>query len=474
MVDWYAYPGGQISTDPEVVSDQMRGTMRPDKQLPKLLLYPANAPEFKQLVTSPVIGQFNVTEVGEDAAWVDQLSSGAFQLAIVHIDRSSDKQLQQCMDGQLVSDIEFIFTSDGKPNPLLDRLMLDGAGYHFREPFELAAIEDCLQDIAEDFEESAATANIKTSDLDQFGLLAGSSRVMRKLYRTIRKVAKTDVNVLITGESGSGKELVANTVHLFSDFRDGPFIAINCGAISPELVDSELFGHVKGAFTGAIKDHMGVFEQAEGGTLFLDEVTEMPLEQQVKLLRVLETGEYRPVGAARFRRANVRVIAATNRVPLEAVEQGLFREDLYYRLAQFPVEVPPLRQRGADITGLAKHFLAYRNASEQSNKQITNDALGRIASYSWPGNVRELKHTIERAFILCENVIEQEHIVLENLDASEDKLVEVPTGVPLEEIEKQAIVQTLEENDGNKTETAEQLGVSVKTLYNKLEKYQSK
>ncbi|MBU2115470.1 MAG: sigma 54-interacting transcriptional regulator, partial [Gammaproteobacteria bacterium] len=214
--------------------------------------------------------------------------------------------------------------------------------------------------------------------------------------------------------------------------------------------------------------------QAQGGSLFLDEITEMPLEQQVKLLRVLESGEYRPVGSEKVCQANVRIIAATNRDPQQAIADGVLREDLYFRLAQFPMQVPPLRERADDIIGLAHHFLAYRNAKEQLQKQLSAEAEQLIASHSWPGNVRELKHAIERAYILADKLLQPEHLLLETPPepSAESNLSDVPSGVPLQQIEKAAILNTLAQNDGNKTDTAEQLGISVKTLYNKLEKYQ--
>ncbi len=291
---------------------------------------------------------------------------------------------------------------------------------------------------------------------------------MRQLYRVVRKSARTDASILIIGESGTGKELVANTLHLMSDRSEKPFISLNCGAISMELVESELFGHIKGAFTGAASNRSGVFEQAEGGTLFLDEITEMPMEHQVKLLRVLETGEYKPVGSEDGRIADVRIIAATNREPTQAIEEGVLREDLYFRVAHFPINVPPLRDRGSDIEGLAIHFLAHRNAEEDSSKEITTEALERIREYHWPGNVRELLHTIERAYILADDVVGVEHLILEG---SPSEAAANLGNDSLEEIEKKVILQTLEEFDGNKSETADKLGISVKTLYNKLKKY---
>ncbi|MCG9680078.1 sigma-54 dependent transcriptional regulator, partial [Vibrio sp. Isolate24] len=355
-------------------------------------------------------------------------------------------------------------------------MMKSGAIFHYRKPVDIQILADTLADFSQYFlEKQEEGKKISTSDLDQFGMLVGSSRPMHNLYRTLRRVAKTEANVLIIGESGAGKELVAQTIHLASDRKEQPFIAINCGAISPELVDSELFGHEKGAFTGANRTHQGVFKQAEGGTLFLDEVTEMPLEHQVKLLRVLETGEYRPVGSNTLCIANTRIIAATNRDPQVAIEEQFLREDLYFRLAHFPINIPPLRERGSDIVGLAKHFIAYRNANEAAPKAITASALEKIAAHTWPGNVRELKHCVERAFILADDTIKDEHLIFDTPPLETGTTLEerVPAGVTLEEIEKAAIINTLEENEGNKKETAEDLGISIKTLYNKLDKYQS-
>ena len=341
------------------------------------------------------------------------------------------------------------------------------------KPLSTIALEDLLEDHEQ---RTRQKTQALTSDLDQFGQLVGSHKSMRKLYRAIRRVAGTDANVLVIGESGTGKELVANTIHAMSPRSDEPMVAINCGALSPELIDSQLFGHKKGAFTGATSDHKGVFEQAGNGTVFLDEVTEMPIEQQVKLLRVLEQSEFKPVGSERTLKTSARIIAATNRDPFDAMENGFLREDLYFRLAQFPLTVPALNERGEDVTGLAKHFVAYLNQVHEQHIQIEQAALDLIAEHHWPGNVRELRHCIERAFILAEDAITRENILIlaSETETNEEVGVQgIPTGVPLEEIEQAAIEKTLEENEGNKTETADQLGISVKTLYNKLDKYQS-
>ena len=440
---------------------------------PRLFMHVQDTELARQLMQSAVVRQFMVVASSDTAPWPEQLLQQKVDAVLLQAERFQSSALSQLIDSGILAELDFIIVSDGKPDPVLDQLMRCGAGYHFRQPLDLGCLLDTLQDFYQQLPQGRQRVSSNSSQLDQFGLLVGSSRAMLNLYRTLRKVAVTQANVLIMGESGAGKELVANTLHLASYRAEYPFVAINCGALSPELVDSELFGHVKGAFTGALRDHQGVFAQADGGTLFLDEVTEMPLEQQVKLLRVLESGEFRPVGSDKTCQTNVRVVAATNRDPQQAIADGILREDLYFRLAQFPVQVPPLRQRGEDITGLAQHFLAYRNSQEQQQKRLSAEALDRIASHPWPGNVRELKHAIERAYILADSQILPEHLLLEQSVAdSAIAPAEVPAGVPLEQLEKAAILSTLAENNGNKTDTAVQLGISVKTLYNKLEKYQ--
>ncbi len=421
------------------------------------------------------LSSFEIIQSTMDVHWIDKLQQLQPDTAIVEVSRFTTDDFKSLSSATGLDKMDLIIISTGTPNKNLDMMMNHGAIFHYRKPVDMQILEDTLADFSQYFlQKQEEGRKVSTSDLDQFGMLVGSSKPMHKLYRTLRRVAKTDTNVLIVGESGAGKELVAQTIHLASDRKNQPFIAINCGAISPELVDSELFGHEKGAFTGANRTHQGVFRQAEGGTLFLDEITEMPLEHQVKLLRVLETGEYRPVGSNATSLANTRVIAATNRDPQVAIEEQFLREDLYFRLAHFPIHVPPLRERGDDIVGLAKHFIAHRNANETTAKTIFTSALQKISAHAWPGNVRELKHCIERAFILADETIKDEHLIFDTPPLETGTTVEdmVPAGVSLEKIEKAAIINTLEENEGNKKETAQDLGISIKTLYNKLDKYQ--
>ncbi|HVK99056.1 MAG TPA: sigma-54 dependent transcriptional regulator, partial [Dongiaceae bacterium] len=281
--------------------------------------------------------------------------------------------------------------------------------------------------------------------------------------------------VLITGESGTGKELVAQTLHSLSNRHHAPFLAVNCGAISPQLIESEMFGHEKGSFTGATREHKGYFERANGGTLFLDEVTEMPVELQVKLLRVLETGYFMRVGSEREIESDVRVIAATNRVPDEAVAAGKLREDLLYRLQVFPLQLPPLHARGEDIDQLAQHFLAELNEREHVKRQVTPEALARLRSYNWPGNVRELKNVVHRAFIMANDVIDVDCLPPEFGGVSQPKgpSFMVRVGSSIADVERRLILATLEQYDGNKETAAEVLGISLKTLYNRLHDYKA-
>ncbi|MEZ8834158.1 sigma-54 interaction domain-containing protein [Vibrio cyclitrophicus] len=443
--------------------------------LPTLFVELKDQKLLSQISSLEELSRFDTISNNDNEHWIDSLQRLQPNAAIVEVPQFTNDDFVALSSATGLEELDLVIIGSGAPNKNLDMMMKSGAIFHYRKPVDIQILADTLADFSQYFlEKQEEGKKISTSDLDQFGMLVGSSRPMHNLYRTLRRVAKTEANVLIIGESGAGKELVAQTIHLASDRKEQPFIAINCGAISPELVDSELFGHEKGAFTGANRTHQGVFKQAEGGTLFLDEVTEMPLEHQVKLLRVLETGEYRPVGSNTLCIANTRIIAATNRDPQVAIEEQFLREDLYFRLAHFPINIPPLRERGSDIVGLAKHFIAHRNANEAAPKAITASAIEKIAAHSWPGNVRELKHCVERAFILADDTIKDEHLIFDTPPLETGTTLEerVPAGVTLEKIEKAAIIKTLEENQGNKKETAEDLGISIKTLYNKLDKYQ--
>ena len=318
----------------------------------------------------------------------------------------------------------------------------------------------------------AATRAASAPALGRFGHLYGASPAMQDVYRRIGKVAPTSATVFVTGESGSGKEVVARTIHDRSPQARAPFVAVNCGAIPGNLIEAELFGYEKGAFTGAARMHRGCFERAEGGTLFLDEVTEMAPEMQVRLLRVLETGRYTRVGGEEELRARVRVIAATNRDPAQAVQDGRLREDLMYRLAVFPITLPALCEREGDAELLAEHFLGKLNDEAGTGKTFARQAIATIRAHRWPGNVRELKNAVQRAFIMCDDEVELDFAGLACPEPV-GNYIKLQVGTALAEIERHAIYATLDLCEGNKRRCAEMLGVSLKTLYNRLSEYQS-
>lgn len=309
-------------------------------------------------------------------------------------------------------------------------------------------------------------------------ILIGESAPMRALMPMIDRVAPTLATVLIIGESGTGKEVVARLLHERSNRSKKPFVALNCGAISPNLIEAELFGHERGSFTGAVRSHKGCFERAQGGTLFLDEITEMPLDAQVKLLRVLETRSFTRVGGDDETGLDVRIITATNRKLDEALAQGRLREDLMYRISVFPLHLPTLRERVIDIALLAKHFLDQLNLLHDTKKVFAPRALDSLAAHAWPGNVRELKNVVERAYILADDEVAFDTTQflsaapnVGGFSTNRDGAVTFLVGTSLAEVERKLINMTLAHCHGNKREAAELLGVSLKTVYNRLNEY---
>lgn len=317
-------------------------------------------------------------------------------------------------------------------------------------------------------------ASIKLHE-DGLGNLLGRSPAMKQVFSLIQRVAPTEATVMIMGESGVGKELVAECIHLLSRRAQGPLVAINCGSIPASLIEAELFGYEKGSFTGASRSHAGVFERATGGTLFLDEVTEMPLDMQTRLLRVLETGRFYRVGGTQEIKTDIRVVAATNRNITEAVANRQLREDLMYRLAVFPLHVPPLRERAGDVPLLAEHFLQLLNSASGTEKRFSAAFLDALQTYRWPGNVRELKNAVERSFILADDVLEFDLPIAMPVPQQEPVTkpagLHVPLGSSLDEAERSLIEVTLDYCDGDKKRAAAVLGCSLKTLYNKLNSY---
>jgi two-component system, NtrC family, response regulator AtoC len=352
--------------------------------------------------------------------------------------------------------------------------MRRGATDYLVKPVDFARVKMVLANITRTRELKEQIGNLRGElrKLGRFGPLIGASVAMQKVYDLITKVAQTEATVLITGETGTGKELVAATVHELSRRHREPFLPINCGAVSVNLIESELFGHERGSFTGADRMHKGYFERCNRGTLFLDEITETPPELQVKLLRSLETSKIMRIGGTDSIPVDVRVIAATNRRPEEAVAKGKLREDLLYRLNVFPIHLPALRDRRDDIELLAEHFLNHLNREQGTSKTFTKTAIQRLRGHSWPGNVRELKNLIHRAFILAEEQIGPENLPLGVEDTSGASL-DVKVGTSLDEAERRLILATLEDCAGDKKKTADILGISLKTLYNRLNEYKS-
>jgi len=304
---------------------------------------------------------------------------------------------------------------------------------------------------------------------------------MQELFRLIEMVAPSTASVLITGESGTGKELVARTVHALSNRKVKPFVAINCAAIPETLIESEIFGHEKGAFTGALERRTGCFELAEGGTLLLDEIGEMPIATQAKLLRVLEDRKLRRLGSKTETAVDVRVLAATNKAPEEAVARGQLRNDLFYRLNVFNIHMPPLREHKEDLDDLVRALLSDMNEKhERSVAAVSEAVMAAFQAHAWPGNVRELRNTLERAVIVCDGaIVETKHLppgfgqVVPRAPVQEANAVRLGVGTTVDEAERLLILKTLEATNNNKTRAADILGISLKTLHNKLKEYGS-
>lgn len=375
------------------------------------------------------------------------------------------------------------------------RALKDGAFDFIIKPFPLEAIEEMIRRVFE------ISKNIVKPDINKPKFIF-KNKYMEELFNIAKEIAPTEATVLITGESGTGKEVIARFIHENSN-RKGEYVAINCAAIPESLIESELFGYEKGAFTGAVNRKPGKFELADGGTLLLDEIGEVPLNLQAKLLRVLQEKEIERLGGTAKQKVNVRIIATTNRDLKDEVKKGTFREDLFYRLNVINIELPPLRKRKEDILSIANFFVRkYAEINQKPVKEFSKETENALLSYNWPGNVRELEHTIERAVILSKDkVITPKDLFLhgitydnryleaekedfsfdedENIKSEEEKGVESPllnitSGMTISKMEQELILKTLKEVNGNRTKAAEMLGITVRTLRNKLQEYKSK
>jgi DNA-binding NtrC family response regulator len=365
-----------------------------------------------------------------------------------------------------------LITGDASVETAVDALR-QGAIDYLTKPVDFARIKMALANVARTLgmKGEIGTLRGELRKLGRFGSLVGASPAMQAVYDLIGRVARTDASVLITGETGTGKEVVASTIHSLSRRGREAFLPVNCGAISAHLIESELFGHERGSFTGADRSHKGYFERAHRGTLFLDEITEMPLELQVRLLRVLETATVTRVGGNEPIKVDVRILAATSLRLEDVVRAGKLREDLYYRLNVFPIALPPLRERGADIELLADQCLGELNSAAGTAKRFTRACLERLRRHGWPGNVRELKNVVQRAFILAEEDVGVDALPLGVTEVVPASDVVMRVGTPIAEMERRLILATLDQCDGDKKKAAAVLEISLKTLYNRLNEY---
>ncbi len=427
-------------------------------------------------VLTELIGQegFTTSTAATLAEAREQIGDPLPDLVLVDLVLPDGSGMELLSDERLAarSDIVLV-TGHGSVETSVDAMRL-GATDYLTKPLDPSKLQDILARIAAGHAQRPPPPQVPE---DGLGRLIGRSPEMRKLFNAMARIAPTDATVLVIGESGTGKELVAHCLHELSHRAGGPYLAVNCGAVSPSLIESELFGHERGSFTGANRQHTGFFQRAHRGTLFLDEVTEMPPDLQVKLLRVLETRTVTRVGSTETFETDVRVIAATNRNPYEAVKSGHLREDLLYRLQVVPLHLPPLRERPGDVRLLAEHFLEQLNRENNTRKVFSPSALERIERYSWPGNVRELYNVVQRAYILSEgkSITQptlQRETMLQSIPPTTDGF-QVRVGTSLADVERQLILHTVQ-RCRTQDEAARILGISTKTLYNKLRLYESR
>jgi len=350
-----------------------------------------------------------------------------------------------------------------------------GVTDYLTKPVDFARLKMALANLARALQMKGQIGHLRTElrKLGRFGPLVGASPAMQRVYDLIGRVARTDASVFIMGETGTGKEVVAQTIHDLSRRNKEVFLPVDCGAVSATLIESELFGHERGSFTGADRLHQGFFERAHRGTLFLDEITEMPAELQVKLLRVLETSTVTRVGGSRAVKIDVRIIAATNRRVEDALAAGKLRADLLYRLNVFPIALPPLRERGDDIERLAEHFLGELNAADGTTKRLTPAGRERLRRHDWPGNLRELKNALQRGFLLADEGQDVELIVETGVVETPSANLLMPVATSIAEAERLLILANLDKFDGDKKKVAAALQISLNTLYSRLSEYKA-
>ncbi len=416
-----------------------------------------------------------LTESGEKAWAILQAEEIDLALLDLHLpDLDGLALLTRMREHEMDAEVIMITGDKESVNEAVAAMRL-GAYDYLTKPLDAERIEQVVAKAAEKHRLWISNRALRrqVEELTRYEELLGQSEAMREVYRLIEAVAKSDSTILITGESGTGKELVARAIHRRSARREQAFVAMNCSALPAEILENELFGHEKGAFTGALTEKPGCFELADNGTLFFDEIGEMPFELQSKLLRALEERKFRRLGGRKEISVDVRIISATNRDVRAAVREKTLREDLFYRLAVVEVELPPLRERLSDLSLLVENFI--KHYSEKSGKKITGIARAAfeiLLRHTWPGNVRELRNVIERAVILCvSRQITSADLPKYLLKQESGNVLTLPLGTTVEEAERLLILRTLEAHNNNKTHAAETLGISLKTLHNKLERY---
>jgi len=418
---------------------------------------------------------FEVRQAANLAEARRRLAEAPADVVLVDLGLPDGDGLELLRDERIAASSEIVLLTGNASVESAVQALRDGARDYLTKPLDRPRLKSILAGVTRTHEFKAEVRSLRGElrELGRFGPMVGRSPAMQQVYDLIARVAPTRAGVLLTGESGTGKEVVAQTIHDLSKRRRGAFLPLNCGAMPSGLIESELFGHERGSFTGATQLRRGYFERASGGTLFLDEISEMPIELQVKLLRVLETGTATRIGGDASVTVDARIIAATNRSPERAVSEGKLREDLHYRLNVFPIVLPPLRERGDDVALLATHFLDELNRAEGAAKRFAPGAPARLQMHAWPGNVRELKTVIQRAFILAEEELDPQLPADVPVAPGLDGVSAVRPGIPLAEVERQVILATLSQNGGDKRKTAAMLGIALKTLYNRLKRYGS-
>ena len=423
---------------------------------------------------------FSVDTAATGAEAIELFDQGGHHLAICDLqlpDMDGLEVMRHMKDARPTTEV-IVVTAYGSVQRAVEATKA-GAFYFVAKPFEFEELQALIEKALERRELVAETTNMRRqlSTRSEYFNIIGSAKSMQTVYETIESVAKSDANVLIVGESGTGKELIANAIHYNSLRSKKPFIKVNCAALPKELIESELFGHTKGAFTGAHADKEGLVQHAAGGSLMLDEIAEMPVELQPKLLRVLQERSYRKIGSEKTYAVDFRLISSTNRPPADAIRDGVLRDDLFYRISTITIHVPPLRERSEDIQLLTEHFLhMYAQKYERAIGGVSQAAYQRLFGHSWPGNVRELQNVIERAVLLAKaNKVEPVDLPFDNGSLPESGIAnagwDVPPNMTLEDIERLVIERTLQRTGGNKQAAANLLGIYRPRLYSKIRKY---